>query len=82
MKRFLDKDFLLETETAQNLYHDHASGMPIFDYHCHLPPEDIAQDKQFACLGEVWLNGDHYKWRAMRTNGVDEAYCAGDASWH
>jgi glucuronate isomerase len=81
MKPFLDQDFLLQTETAKSLYHGHAKGMPIFDYHCHLPPEEIARDKQHDNIGEIWLGGDHYKWRAMRTNGVSEDYCTGDKPW-
>ena len=76
---FLDENFLLKTETAQKLYHEHAAKMPIIDYHCHLPPEDIAADTKFENLTQIWLNGDHYKWRAMRTNGIPEKYCAGDA---
>jgi len=80
MKPFLDKNFLLETPTAQTLYHDYAVAMPIIDYHCHLSPQQIAADAQFDNLTQVWLYGDHYKWRAMRTNGVDERYCTGDAS--
>ncbi len=79
MKNFLDKDFLLQTKTAEKLYFDHAAKMPIIDYHCHLPPDEIAEDKKFANLTKIWLDGDHYKWRAMRTNGVDEKYCTGDA---
>lgn len=79
MKAFLDKEFLLQTETAQQLFHTHAENMPIIDYHCHLPPDQIAADKKFKNLTEIWLYGDHYKWRAMRTNGVDEKYCTGDA---
>lgn len=79
MNAFLDKDFLLQTETAQRLFHSHAEHMPIIDYHCHLPPDQIAADKKFKNLTEIWLYGDHYKWRAMRTNGVDEKYCTGDA---
>lgn len=79
VKPFLDKNFLLETEVAKKLYHDHASSMPIIDYHCHLPPEDIAADRKFKNLTDIWLNGDHYKWRAMRTNGVPEKYCTGNA---
>ena len=75
MKKFLDENFLLNTKTAQQLYHEYAKDMPIIDYHCHLPPDQIAEDKQFQNLTQVWLYGDHYKWRAMRTNGVDEAYC-------
>lgn len=80
MKAFLDENFVLETETAQKLYHEHARKLPIIDYHCHLNPQLIAEDHRFANLGEIWLAGDHYKWRAMRTNGVDERYCTGDAS--
>jgi glucuronate isomerase len=79
MKEFLTEDFLLQTKTAQTLYHEHAQDMPIIDYHCHLPPEDIANDRQFQNLTAIWLEGDHYKWRAMRTNGVPERYCTGDA---
>lgn len=80
MKKFMDENFLLQTETAQKLYHEHAAKMPIFDYHCHIPPKDIAEDKTFENITQIWLYGDHYKWRAMRTNGVDERYCTGDAS--
>ncbi|WP_114778753.1 glucuronate isomerase [Botryobacter ruber] len=76
---FLDENFILQTKTAQKLYHEHAKDMPIIDYHCHLPPEDIASDRKFKNLTEIWLEGDHYKWRAMRTNGVDERYCTGNA---
>lgn len=77
MKEFMDEHFLLETETAKRLYHEHAKNMPIIDFHCHLNPEFIAKDRQFDNLGQIWLEGDHYKWRAMRTNGVDERYCTG-----
>lgn len=77
MKNFLDENFLLNTKAAQQLYHDYAKDMPIIDYHCHLPPQQIAADHQFENLTQVWLYGDHYKWRAMRTNGVDENYCTG-----
>lgn len=80
MKPFMDKNFLLHTETAQKLYHQHAAKMPIFDYHCHINPKDIAEDRMFKTITEIWLAGDHYKWRAMRTNGVDERFCTGDAS--
>ena len=80
MKKFLDKNFLLQTKTAEKLYHTHAAKMPIIDYHCHLNPEDIAKDTKFDNLAQIWLYGDHYKWRGMRTNGVDEKYCTGDAS--
>ena len=77
---FITEDFLLHSESARKLYHEYAEKMPIFDYHCHIPPEQIAGDIQFENLTHVWLYGDHYKWRAMRTNGVDERYCTGDAS--
>ncbi len=80
MKKFMDENFLLQTETAQNLYHNYAAKMPVFDYHCHISPKEIAEDKQFDNLAQIWLYGDHYKWRAMRTNGVDEHFCTGDAS--
>ena len=80
MKKFLDKDFLLQTETAKELYHQFAEDMPIIDYHNHLPVEEIANDINFENLTQVWLYGDHYKWRAMRTNGINERYCTGDAS--
>jgi len=78
MKKFLDENFLLQTGTAQKLYHDFAEEMPVIDYHCHLPVEQIANDINFENLTQIWLYGDHYKWRAMRTNGVDESYCTGD----
>ncbi len=77
---FIHDDFLLDTEQAKVLFHDYAKNMPIIDYHCHLPPEQVGQNKRFKNLYEVWLAGDHYKWRAMRSNGVDERYCTGDAS--
>lgn len=80
MKTFLDENFLLQTDTAAQLYHEHAKKMPIIDYHCHLSPADIATNRQFDNLTEIWLAGDHYKWRAMRTNGIDEKYCTGDAA--
>ncbi len=80
MKKFMDENFLLHTKTAQDLYHNHAAQMPIFDYHCHISPQEIAADKRFDNLSQIWLYGDHYKWRAMRTNGVQERYCTGDAS--
>ena len=80
MKKFLDKDFLLESETARRLYHDVAARMPIIDYHCHLDPRLIAEDTRFENLTRVWLAGDHYKWRAMRANGVEERFCTGDAT--
>ena len=77
---FMSDDFLLQTETARVLYHEHAARMPIYDYHCHLPVADIAADRRFETLTQIWLAGDHYKWRAMRGNGVAERYCTGDAS--
>ena len=80
MKEFLDKDFLLETDTSRSLYHEVAAGLPIIDYHCHLDPGLIAEDGCFENLTQVWLAGDHYKWRAMRANGVEERFCTGDAS--
>lgn len=78
MKKFPGDNFLLHTKTAERLYHDYAKEMPIIDYHCHLPPDQIANDHRFENLTQVWLYGDHYKWRAMRTNGVPEAYCTGN----
>lgn len=80
MKQFMDKDFLLSTPTAQHLFHDFADKMPIVDYHCHINPREIAEDRKFENITQVWLGGDHYKWRQMRTNGVDEKYITGDAS--
>ncbi len=80
MRTFIHDDFLLENETARELYHRHASRMPIIDYHCHLPPGDLASNKKFKNLTDIWLKGDHYKWRAMRANGIEEKYITGDAS--
>ena len=80
MKPFMDKDFLLSTETARSLFHDFAADMPIVDYHCHVNPQEIYEDKHFENITQVWLGGDHYKWRVMRSNGVDERYITGDAS--
>ena len=80
MKKFMDKDFLLQTETAKYLYHNHASKMPICDYHCHLNPQEIAENKRYNNITEIWLGGDHYKWRAMRSFGIDEEYITGNAS--
>ncbi len=77
MKTFNDKNFLLQTSAAEKLYHEHAAKMPIIDYHCHLIPEYVAEDHRFDNLSRVWLEGDHYKWRAMRTNGIDEKYITG-----
>ena len=80
MKKFMDKEFLLETETAQKLFHEYAEKMPIVDYHCHINPQEIAEDRKFENITQVWLGGDHYKWRQMRSNGVDEYYITGGAS--
>ena len=80
MKKFLDENFLLSSKTSQQLYHEFAKKMPIIDYHCHLPPDQIANDINFENLTQAWLYGDHYKWRAMRTNGVDENYITGNKS--
>ena len=77
---FIHDDFLLSNKTARRLYHEHAENEPILDYHCHLPPQDVAANRQFKNLFEIWLEGDHYKWRAMRANGVAERFCTGDAS--
>jgi glucuronate isomerase len=81
MKQFLDDNFILQTETAQILYHGHVKNLPVIDYHCHLDPKLIAEDYRFDNLGELWLANDHYKWRAMRTNGIDEHYITGKASY-
>ncbi|MBI1226677.1 MAG: glucuronate isomerase [Bacteroidetes bacterium] len=80
IKPFLGDDFLLENSTAEILYHEYAAKQPIIDYHNHLPPDEIAEDKKFDSITAVWLNGDHYKWRAMRTLGIPEKYITGDAS--
>ena len=79
MKQFMDKDFLLSTPTAQELYHDIAAKVPVLDYHCHINPQEIAEDRKFENITQVWLGGDHYKWRQMRSNGVEERYITGDA---
>ena len=79
-KSFLDEDFILDTKEAQELYHHYAKEMPIIDYHCHLPPDEIAHDYIFKNITEIWLKGDHYKWRAMRTLGINEAYITGQSS--
>ncbi len=76
----MDKDFLLSTDTASKLYHDYAEAMPIVDYHCHVSPREIYEDKHFENISQVWLSGDHYKWRIMRSNGVEEKYITGIAS--
>jgi len=79
-KPFITPDFLLYTETARKLYHEHSENLPIIDYHCHLSPKEIAENKPFESITDLWLSGDHYKWRAMRANGIDEKYITGDAS--
>ncbi|MDP2791653.1 MAG: glucuronate isomerase [Rectinemataceae bacterium] len=81
MKAFMDEEFLLDTEAARRLYHGYAEGKPIIDFHCHLPPAAIADNSRFSGLAEAWLGGDHYKWRAMRSNGVREDLVTGPASW-
>jgi glucuronate isomerase len=80
MGPFINEDFLLNSKTARRLYHEFAENKPIIDFHCHLSPAMIADDRRFLDLGQAWLEGDHYKWRAMRTNGISEKYCTGDAS--
>lgn len=80
MKTFMDKDFLLNTEAARELYHKFAATTPVLDYHCHINPQEIAENRKFDNIAQVWLGGDHYKWRAMRSNGVDEYYITGGAS--
>ncbi len=80
MKQFMDQDFLLSNETAKKLFHDYAEPTPILDYHCHINPREIAEDRQFENITQVWLGGDHYKWRFMRSCGVEEKYITGDAS--
>ena len=82
MTEYMGEDFLLTTKTARELYHRHAEKMPIIDYHCHLPPVEIAEDRRWTDIAQVWLGGDHYKWRQMRSNGVDERFVTGDASGH
>ncbi len=80
MKAFMDKDFMLETKVAKKLYHNYAAKMPIIDYHCHLNPKEICEDRRFSSITEIMLGGDHYKWRAMRSNGIPEDYMTGDKS--
>ena len=77
MKRFMDEDFLLENETAKQLYHEYAAKMPILDFHSHVSPREIAEDVRYRNLAEAWLASDHYKWRLMRTDGVEEKYITG-----
>jgi glucuronate isomerase len=80
MKPFMDKDFLLSTNTAKTLYHDYAAKMPIIDYHCHINPQEIAENRSFNTVTQLWLGGDHYKWRQMRSNGIEEKYITGTAT--
>ena len=80
MKAFMDDDFLLSTDTAKKLYHEYAKVMPIIDYHCHINPQEIYEDRKFENITQVWLGADHYKWRQMRSNGVEERYITGDAT--
>lgn len=80
MRQFIHEDFLLQCESSRRLYHDYAAALPIIDYHCHLPPEEVATDHRFRSMTELWLDGDHYKWRAMRANGVSEDLCTGNAT--
>lgn len=80
MKAFMDQDFLLKTDTAKKLYHGYAEKMPILDYHCHISPQEIAEDRKFENITRVWLGGDHYKWRQMRSNGISEYYITGEAT--
>jgi glucuronate isomerase len=80
MKNFMDEEFLLSNETAKTLYHDYAAKMPVIDYHCHINPEEIANNRRFENITQVWLGGDHYKWRIIRANGIDEKYITGDST--
>ncbi|HKK65361.1 MAG TPA: glucuronate isomerase, partial [Clostridia bacterium] len=79
MKTFIQDNFMLQNETARELYHTYAKEMPIFDFHCHLPPKEIAENSKYRSLTEVWLGGDHYKWRAMRSEGIEEERITGGA---
>jgi glucuronate isomerase len=79
-RSYIHDDFLLESDAAKRLYHEYAADLPIIDYHCHLPPWEIASDRRWDNIAQIWLNGDHYKWRAMRSNGVGERFCTGDAT--
>src|SRR3954471_4359484 len=80
MKNFLDKDFLLDTETSVKLFENAAEGLPIFDFHCHLDPQEVWENKSYENITQLWLGGDHYKWRTLRMNGIGERYITGDAS--
>ena len=79
MKSFMDEEFLLRSKTASELYHGFAEDMPIADFHCHLSPKEMAEDKKWSDMSELWLGSDHYKWRAMRSDGIEERYITGDA---
>ena len=80
MQQFMDDDFLLNTQTAKRLYHKYAGQLPLIDYHCHLSPKEIYEDRTYENITQLWLGADHYKWRLMRADGVDEKYITGDAS--
>ena len=80
MQSFMNEDFLLKTETAKHLFHDYAENLPIYDYHCHISPKEIWENKTYENITQVWLYGDHYKWRIMRAVGIDEKYITGDGS--
>ena len=80
MKKFMDENFLLDSPTAIKLYHEFSKELPIIDYHCHINPKEIYEDVKFENITQVWLGGDHYKWRQMRSNGVEEQYVTGNAS--
>ena len=77
---FIHEDFLLQSAMARRLYHEVAETLPIIDYHCHTSPQEVAEDRRFSDLAAIWLEGDHYKWRAMRSNGIDERFITGDAT--
>ena len=80
MEKFISNDFLLDNKYARELYHEFAENQPLIDFHCHLDPKEIAENKNWENISQVWLGGDHYKWRLMRSNGIDEKFCTGDAS--
>jgi glucuronate isomerase len=80
MKHFINENFILSNKTSEKLYHQYAENQPIIDFHCHLSPAMISEDRKFDNLAAAWLEGDHYKWRAMRSNGINETYCTGNGS--
>ena len=80
MKQFIGQDFLLNTATAKRLYHDYVENLPLIDYHCHLSPKEIYEDRSYENITQLWLGADHYKWRLMRANGIEEKYITGNAS--